>query len=64
MTELTKNLTRLSTATDEDGRQIAVTLNADQTISMKPKGRTVKAEVKLDIKKIYTIIRNIHNGQR
>jgi hypothetical protein len=62
MTELTKNLTRVSTATDEDGRKLVITLNAeDQSISIKPKGRTAKAEVSMDIKKLYTIMRNVHN---
>ena len=47
MTELTKNLTRVSTATDEDGRKLVLTLNAEnQSISLKPKGRTAKAESK------------------
>ena len=61
MTELTKTLTRLSEATDEDGRQLVVKLNADQTISMKPKGRTAKAEVTCTIRQVYTMMRNMQN---
>ena len=58
-TELTKNLTRVSSVRDEDGRQLVVTLNADeQSIEIKPKGRFQSSAVSLPIKTVYRLIRN------
>lgn len=58
-TPLTKNVTRESSSQDEDGRNLLVSINEDQTISIRPKGRTSKAEVRLPIKKVYSLIRNV-----
>lgn len=58
-TLLSKSVTRLSTATDEDGRQLVVTLNADeQTLDIKPKGKRSQATVSLPLKTVYRVIRN------
>jgi hypothetical protein len=58
-TPLSKSVTRLSTATDEDGRQLVITLNADeQKLEIKPNGKRSQATVSLPIKTVYRLIRN------
>lgn len=58
-TSLKKSVTRVSTDRDEDGRELVVTLNADdQSIDIKPKGKKAQAIVSLPIKTVYRLIRN------
>ena len=49
--ELNKNITRVSTI-EVDGREVLVTLTADQTISLKLKGLK-KGEVSISIQDLY-----------